>query len=103
MIKHKFDSDNLLVSFESGKDTPPLGILYKQLVMKSLDTTPDYVGELGCVGELNDTNKNSFGKILVSVKTIENFFTSSTFFIRILTGPYFVETRHISFDQSRYR
>ena len=66
--------------------------------MKSLDTTPDYAGEVACVGALNDTNKNSFGKISVKIGTLENFFCASTFFIRVTTGPYFVETRHITFD-----
>jgi hypothetical protein len=66
--------------------------------MKSLDTTSDYAGELACVGELKDSNKNSFGKIMVKIESLENFFCTSTFFIRVSTGPYFVETRHITFD-----
>lgn len=71
--------------------------------MKSLDTIPDYIGEPACVSELNDTNKHPFGKILVKISTLENFFCSSTFFVRISTGPYVVETRHITFDLNRYQ
>ena len=103
VIKHPYDSDNLLVSFEEAKDTPPLSQLYRQLVMKSLDRTPDYAGELACVDELNDTNKFSFGKILVRILQIENLFATSTIFIRIRTGPYVLETRHFSFDKVRYQ
>ena len=70
VIKHEFDVDSLLVSFEKGKDTPPLAKLYKNLVMKSLDTTPDYADDVTCVGELNDTNKNSYGKIWIKIQTL---------------------------------
>lgn len=42
VINNKYDADNLLISFESGKDIPILSTLYKQLVMKTLDTMPDY-------------------------------------------------------------
>ena len=103
MIKHPYDCDNLLVSFEEARDTPPLSQLYRQLVMKSLDRTPDYAEERACVNELNDTNKFSFGKILVRIIQIENLFATSTIFIRIRTGPYVLETRHFSFDKVRYK
>jgi hypothetical protein len=88
------------VSFEEGKDTPPLAKLYKNLVMKSLDTTPDYADDVTCVGELNDTNKNSYGKIWIKISTLQNFFCTSTFYFRITTGPYFVTTREITLDQN---
>ena len=74
VIRHTYDRDSLLVSFEEAKDTPPLSQLYRQLVMKSLDRTPDYAEERACVDELNDTNKFSFGKILVRIIMIENLF-----------------------------
>jgi len=88
VIKHEYDSDSLLISFEDGKDTPPLAILFQQLVMKSLDKVPYYQNEAPCVGELFDTNKNPFGKIRIGFLNIENFFCSQTTYIRVKTGPY---------------
>lgn len=64
--------------------------------MKSLEVNS------GFVSELNATNKNSFGKILVTIKAIENFFCSSTFYVRVSTGPYFFETKHITFKLNDY-
>ena len=102
VIRHEYDIDNLLISFEESKDTPPLDRLLKVMIMKSLDRIPDYPKEPPCVRELNDTNKTPFGKIMVKINTLENFFCVSTFFLRITTGPYAVETRHITFDIGRY-
>lgn len=95
-ISHKYDSDSLLVSFERGRDTLPLSQLYKQLIMHSLDIDNQIVQPL------NDTNKQSFGKILVRINTIANFFCAQTYFMRITTGPYSVETRYIIFDSTKY-
>ena len=56
--------------------------------MKSIDSVPNQ-GEIKCVGDLDETNKSSFGKIMVRINTIENFFNSCTFYVRISTGPYY--------------
>ncbi len=85
MFRHKFDSDYMLVSFE---ENICLSSLYKKLVMKSIDSVPNQ-GEIKCVGDLDETNKSSFVKIMVRINTIENFFNSCTFYVRISTGPYY--------------
>lgn len=72
VIKHKFDVDCLLVSFEQQVD---LGKLFKDFVMKSLDRSFPTEDEV-CVGVLNDTNKNSFGKICIKIERLDNFICS---------------------------
>ena len=98
MIKHAYDSDNLLVSFEKTKDTPNLPKLFKSLIVKTLDRAPESANDTPCVGKLDDTNKFSFGKVMVSIKRISHFFSSCTFFVRISVGPYVLETRQMVFE-----
>ena len=102
VIRHTYDRDSLLVSFEEAKDTPPLSQLYKKLVMKSLERTPDYFEDPACVDKLHDSNEFSCGKVLVRIIQIENLCAANTAFICIRTGPFVLETRHISFDRCRY-
>jgi hypothetical protein len=73
-----------------------LNDLYKKLVIKSLERCSEFVSEL------NETNKFSFGKIMVKITSLQNFFCTNTFFIRVSTGPYKVETRQIKFDEKKY-
>jgi hypothetical protein len=51
-----------------------LGKLFKGFVMKSLDRS--FPEEQACVGVLNDTNKNSFGKICIKIDRLDNFVCS---------------------------
>ena len=81
---------------------PSLPTLFRQVVMKTLDPTSDYAGELPCVSELNDTNKNPFGKIRVCIQSIQNFFCCTTFYVRISTGPYLCQTRQFLLDPNNY-
>jgi len=59
MFKHTFDADYLLVSFED-EVYNDIKTTYKRLIQKSLETS-------NCVMEINEKNRNSFGKLRVKI------------------------------------
>ena len=86
MIKHQFDKDYLLMSFE--EEEAPLEKRFKDLTMRSLEISSNMQG-------LDETNMYSFGKLRLKLIDLKNLPCSSTFFVRVSSGPFTLRSRKI--------
>ena len=84
MVKHNFDKDYLLINFE--QTDVSLQQRFKDLTHQSLERSK-------IIENLNSTNMYSFGKLKIKLIDIKNLVCTSTFFVRISSGPFVVSSR----------
>ena len=101
MLKHQFDLDYLLLSFEEDAITTDRLQYFKEryqlLVAKSHDQSPMML-------PVSLSNRNAFGKIKLQILSLENLACSNTFFIRVTSDPFVVVTRKIiGLDIERFK
>lgn len=86
MVRHKFDKDYLLLSFES--NNADLETRFRDFTLRSLERSEN-------ISNLNDTNLYSFGKVRIRLIGIKNIACSNTLHIRIRSEPFVLLSRKI--------
>ena len=102
MISHQFDEDYLLMSLEQTPvDAFKIDSLnyfkerFALLVQKSHELSPTML-------PITISNKQSFGKVKLTIHKLENLACSNTFFIRIICDPFVMQSRKmIGLDEER--
>jgi hypothetical protein len=80
VVKHEYDSEWLLIVLEEFQKY--FRDKRKQLVAKSLEYSK------ASMEVINETNRYSFGKIRIRIKSLENCPNIGKIFIRIKLGPF---------------
>ena len=87
VIKHEFDSEWLLIVLEEFEKN--FRDKRKQLLAKSLEYSKE------TMEPINETNRYSFGKIRIRIKSLDVCPNIGKLFVRIRLGPFFQETRRV--------